>query len=320
MKTARAGLLLWPIALAAAYGAAAANVPAAAVLAPSLAAEELGLRLRAHQVSTDDFARRVFYTWTSPAQVAALRSSHTLLWATAQSSGRPSPFLRLLSELRSPRQAGHELAALLLDHPLLQRRRYAWSSPFATVLGLGERTYGEALIEVVLRPEAIIGRLSRPRRQGPPLAFVDLRGNPVPDSEVLAHPERLAAIFHVRPPDPQEPTDFVPFREYILCNESMVLSWSVGTDALRARLDAEAALLRALRSHFSTLTQKEYAASAYPSWSGVAADAPLVAQWRAALAFDNRKYRPLPGNLDLIIAGLARYDPTLPALTYQAAR
>lgn len=312
----------WPdgLAPASAEGPSAAAAASAPGSVGTRTAAELGAALRAHQVGTDDYARSVFYTWTSPAQVEALRSSHTLLVATAQSTGRPSPFLRLLSELNSPQKPGHELAALLLDHPLLQRRRYAWTSPFATVMGLGERTYGEALIEVVLRPEAIIGRLVQPQRQGTPLTFVDLRGNPVAASEVLAHPERLAAIFHHRPPAAQEPTDFVPFREYILCNETMVKQWSVGTPAIRDRIAAEAALLRELRSHFAALSAKEAAKSAVPAWAGVAAAAPLFLQWRAALAFDNRKYRPLPSNIDQIVAALGRYDPTPPMLSYQAAR
>lgn len=315
---------------------AAPEAPASARVAPAATAAELAARLRAHQVSTDDFARSVFYTWTTPVQIEALRSSRTLLVATAQSTGRPSPFLRLLQEIKdkdSPND-GRELAALLLDHPQLQRRRYAWTSPFATVLGLGERTYGEALIEVVLRPESIIGRVMRPaqraKRQSSPstspnlpssaFTFVDLHGNPVAASEVLAHPERLAAIFHVRPPSPQEPSDFVPFREYILCNEAMVKAWSVGTPAIRERLLAETSLLQALRSHFAALPRAESATSAVAAWSGVAAAAPLAAQWRAALAFDNRRYRPLPGNLEQIAAGLTRYDSTQPPISYQAAR
>lgn len=320
LRIAFAALVLWPLAPALAADHDPLDRTAGGSSAPPLSEAELGDRLRAHIVSTDDFARRVFYTWTSPAQVAALRSSQTLLVATAHASGRPSPFLRLLSELQEQHQAGHELAALLLHHPQLQRRRYAWTSPFATVLGLGERTYGEALIEVVLRPEAVIGRLARPTKQGAAFSFVDLRGNPVPASEVLAHPERLAAIFHLRPSGPQEPTDFVPFREYILCNEDMVQSWSVGTRDIRARLDQELALLRALRPAFSTLPPKEVARSAAMAWDGVPATAPLVMQWRAALAFDNRKYRPLPANLEQIIAGLSRYDATPPELAHQAAR
>lgn len=293
--------------------ARAQSGPSAGPATPPSAAE-LGQRLRAHAVTADDFARSVFYTWTSPEQVAALRSSKTLLVATAQVGGRPSPFLRFLTERVKQRQPGHELAAVLSQHPQLQRRRYAWTSPFATVLGLGERSYGAALIQLVLRPQALIGRLDPQRAE--PFFFVDLRGTPVALAEVLKTPERIAAIYHVRPPRPQEPTDFVPFREYILCNEAMIQSWEVDTDAIRARLASEVALLQALRPHFAGLAEKEAARSAVPAWAGVAAEAPLAAQWRAALAFDNRKYRPRPANLDQIVAGLLRYQATGSALTY----
>jgi hypothetical protein len=312
--------LLVALPVAAPTARASAEAPAQrAAQAPDLE-QKLGERLSAHIVRSDEFARSVFYTWTSPEQVEALRSSHALLVATAGSSGRASPFVRLLSELKKPPQAGHELAELLLSHPQLIRRRYAWTSPFATVLGLGERSYGEALIEVVLRPEAIIGRLSRPPPGGQPFAFADLQGRPVPASEVLAHPERLAAIYHLRPPGPQEPSDFVPFREYILCNEAMVLSWSVGTDAIRARLDSERELLRELGPHFAKLPPSETSRSAVAAWSQVPADAPLSQKWRAALAFDNRRYRPLAKNLEQIIAGLSRYNATPPALIQNTAQ
>jgi hypothetical protein len=315
-----ATLFLGSFAATRAYGDGAVAASAEIAPAPPASEQELVSRLRTHAVSSDDFARSVFYTWTSPDQVAALRSSHALLVATSQSSLHPSPYLRLLAELRRSGQPGHELAQLLLEHSQLQGRRYAWISPFATVLGLGERTYGEALIEVVLRPEAIIGRLARAPKGDSPFRFVDLSGNPIPESQVMAHPERLAAIYHLRPQNPQEPTDFVPFREYILCNEAMVLSWSVGTEAIRARLAAETALLRALRPYFAALPQREVYRSAFPAWSLVTADAPLLVQWRAALAFDNRKYRPLTDNLDHIIAGLSRYDATPPQMIQNVAR
>ena len=294
----------------------AREVPAAgSPSAPAALSEvELAGRLRPHVVTHEDFARSVFYTWTSPEQIAALRSSKTLLVARATAASRNSPFLRGLAERVQRHQSGDRIAALLLNHPALDRRRYAWTSPFATVLGLGERSYGTALIKVVLRPEAVLARFDPER--SPPFVFVDLQGRAVPEAAVLAAPERLGAVYHVRT---RGPSDFVPFREYILCSEAMVLSFAVATDELRERLAAETALLRSLRGAFAKLPQAESAKSAVPLWPQLPDPAPLVASWRAALAFDNRKYRPLPANLDKIIAALAAYDGSGAPLVHTVA-
>lgn len=264
---------------------------------------ELAARLRPHVVTHDDFARSVFYTWTSAEQIAALRSTKTLLVARAATNVRNSPFLRGLTERVQRHQAGEKVAALLLQHPALDRRRYAWTSPFATVLGLGERSYGSALIKVGLRPEAVIVRFDP--ESSAPFVFVDLHGQAVPESAVLAAPERLGAIYHVRT---RGPSDFVPFREYILCNEGMILSFAVATADIRARLAAESELLRSLRPAFAQLRPAESAKSAVPAWVKLPAEATLLATWRAALAFDNRKYRPQPAHVDKILAALAAYD------------
>ncbi len=282
---------------------------APAVTTPDHAA--LAARLRTHVVTHDDFVRSVFYTWTSAEQIAALRSSKTLLVARATPQTRNSPFLRGLNDRVQHHQVGEKIAALLLAHPALDRRRYAWTSPFATVLGLGERSYGSSLVKVVLRPEAVLVRYD-PENQ-PPFVFVDMRGKAVAESDVLAAPERLGAIYHVRT---RGPSDFVPFREYILCNEAMVLSFSIATSDIRARLAEETALLRALRSAFANLPPAEAKKSAMPSWPKLTDASALLQLWRAALAFDNRKYRPLPEHFDKMIAALAAYDGSGEPLTH----
>lgn len=287
---------------------------ATAAAAAGPAAAEVAARLFAHVVTDADYARGTFYTWTSPQQIAALRSSKTLLVATATSGGRPSPFLRRLAELVEKKAPGWKLAELLLSHPKLERRRYAWTSPFATVLGLGERSYGTTLIKVDLRPEAIIARFAPD--SGLPFSFVDQRGQAVAEAEVLAAPERLGAIYHVRT---RGPSDFVPFREYILCNEGMVASFAAATPEIRARLDEEARLLRDLQPAFAALPPRLANQSAVAGWAKISADAPLLVRWWGAMPFDNRKYRPQPKNLEKILAALAAYDPAGEPLTHSPA-
>lgn len=268
-------------------------------------------RLRTHVVTHKDFARSVFYTWTSPEQITALRTSKTLLVMKANSGeGRPSPFIRMLRERVQKKQPGHEVASLLLDHPALEKRRYAWTSPYATVLGLGERTYGTELIKVTLHPSARIVRFDPEAAE--PFVFVDLHGQPVPYTDGVAAPERIGAIYHVRT---RGPSDFVPFREYILCSEAAVQSFSVATDEIRARVAEEKALMNALRPHFAALSGADSQRGAVPSWSGIPEGAPLLKQWQAAAAFDNRKYRAQAKNLDKIIAGLDAYGGSGPPFT-----
>jgi hypothetical protein len=247
-------------------------------------------RLAALAVSDRDFYRPVLYTWTTPENVAALRESHQLLVATAATGGKPSPFNRALAQSARGRGRGKAIAALLTTHDALVRRRYAWPAPFATVLGLGDKGYGNALVRIELRPDAWIARYDPTSPD--PFRVVDARGAPVALDAVLAEPERLGAVFHVRT-DRGTP---IKFREYVVTSEAMVASWSVATPAIRAELDAELALLRDLRATAAMRPRTDTA-------------------WRAALAFYNDRYAPTPEHLDAIVAALLAYDPAGAPLT-----
>jgi hypothetical protein len=269
-------------------------------------------RLRALAVSDDDFFRGVLYTWTTPASIAALRVSGQLLVATAKSGGFTSPFNRALRRTAARAGKGRAIARLLTTSPALVHRRYAWPAPYATVLGVGPRTYANALIRIELHPDAWIGRYEPSSPD--PFTFVDARGAPVAAADVIAAPERIAAIFHVR----TEPGIPVRFREYVIVNAGMVASWSVATPAIRAELDAEISLLEALRDRFATLPRAEVTAPAAPAWSAPPATLDPLLLWHAALAFDNPRYRPTAAQIDAILAALRAYDPTGEPLTIPA--
>ena len=260
-------------------------------------------RLRQLAVSDDDFYRRVLYTWTTPDSIAALRTTHQLLVATAGSGAFVSPFNRALALMAAfGTGTAKAIARLLVTEPELVHRRYAWPAAFATVLGLGPRGYGNALIRIELRPDAWIGRLDPTARE--PFAFVDAAGRSIDDATVLAHPERIAAIFHVRS----------TFREYVVCNPAMVASWSVATPEIRRELDDERALLDDLRPSLASLERGEVEAPAAPAWVHVPATPTTLELWRTALAFDNAKYRPTAPHLDAIGAALRAYDAAGAAL------
>lgn len=261
-------------------------------------------QLAARGVRRDDFARAVLYSWTTPTQVAALRDTPTLLVADA-GVGLPSPFLRGLGGVVQRREPGHALAAILLDDPRLRRRRYAWPSPFATTMGLGPVRYGDALIRVELDPRAIVVRFAPGDTE--PFAAVDMRGAAVPIEAI--DPARIAAVYHVR----DGPREVLAFREYVLCNESMIARWSVATPEIRAQVDADIELLTALADGpLVGLPEVAVRSSAAPAWSR-GGDTPIDL-WHASLAFDNVRYRPSRRNLAAIVAALREYDDTGPPL------
>ncbi|MBK7830271.1 hypothetical protein [Nannocystis sp.] len=259
--------------------------------------------LAARGVYHDDFARAELYTWTTAEQVTALRRDRRLLVAEGGAGMGPSPYLRGLTAVAERGGAGRELAALLLEHPALRRRRYAWTSPFATTMGLGPVRYGDALIRVELAPRALLLRF-RPG-DAEPFVAVDLRGAAVPIAELLADPGRLGAVYHVR----DGPRDELPFREYVLCNEAMVLAWSVATPEIRAQVDADIDLLTRLAAGpLAALPESALRSSSAPAWVSARAGALPLDHWQASLAFDNLRYRPSSGNIAAIVATLRGYD------------
>jgi len=251
----------------------------------------LGDRLRKHAVTDADFARRVLYTWTTQKQIEALRASKKLLVATSYQGFGPSRFILDLEDVVKKRAMGFETARTVLLDPQLSRRRYAWPSPFATRRGLALRGYGDALIRVVLREGAHTARFDPARAW----LIVDTSGAAV---ETL-DPKKLAAVFHVR----YAQTATAPFREYVLCNEDQIESWSVGTDEIKQELADERLLLTAL-------AKETFAA--VPSWDALG-DKSLGAVWHASLAFDNERYTPTRENMLAMATALDGYDPTPPA-------
>jgi hypothetical protein len=255
--------------------------------------------------------RLELYTWTTPWQIEALRAGGPLLVADAQTGGYATPYRRLLTAMERERRPGHALASALQQTPSLSRCRYAWPSPFATVLGLGPTRYGEALVRIRLRPEAVIARLDP--TSDPPWTLRDGSDRPVAEPELLADPTRLGAVYHLRVDD--EPS--VRFREYVLCNPAMVESWEVGTPAIAARVAAEHRLVLELREGpFAALPKAQTRWRAWPQW--IERDVPSAwpSRWHRALAFDNARYRPTAADLDALAQALLDYDPTPPAITW----
>jgi hypothetical protein len=236
--------------------------------------------LARYAVTDADYARAVLYTWTTPQQIEALRASNRLLVATSYAGSGPSRYILDLEDLVRAKGPGVDVGRVLLLHPSLARRRYAWPHPFATRMGLSGKSYGDALIRVVLREDSLVVRFHPEEKE--PFAVIDMKGAPA-----KLDPLRVGAVFHVR----SSKTATAPFREYVLCNEAQIASYEVGTQAIRAELEAEQTLLRTL----------------------VVESDRDRAMWRQAIAFENERYEPTRANLEAIATSLSGYDDTKPA-------
>jgi hypothetical protein len=313
---------VWPVAALALVGGACKDRPAdpprettapptiASPSGPSTspppAPASLVDRLQRHAVTDEDHARRIFYTWTSEQQIAALRADGaSLLSATSYQGSGPSRFVLDLEDRIRAAARDHHIDRVVLMHPSLTRRRYAWPSPFATRMGLAGRGYGDALIRIELTDDAVIGRFEPEAAE--PWSFVDTKGKIVDRAVVLADPDRLAAVFHVR----RVRTATAPFREYVLVNERRIARWSIGTEAIAREVKEEAALMRELAGAWPDAPHAETWTA---HWKKLPQPASLEATWSAAIAFDNDRYVPTAKNLNAIADALDAWAATPPAI------
>lgn len=266
--------------------------------------------LRADAVYHDDIARRVLYTWTRAEQIAELERDRQLLTRRVSPTRGPSRFDRTLVEL-------DDAPARLLRSQRLSLRRFAWANPWGARLGFRNESYGDRLIRVQLRPDAIVAKLDRSRSE--PWSFRDLDGQPVTRAEALAHPERIAAVYHVyrgdaaaAAPDAAAPDAAAPYREYVLCNESRIAHWEHASERLARELrddiqlleQVRAALAATARAHGSAgeLANADFVARLPERWASERPPVTLLERYAATLAFANPRYHPQ--NLDRLVAAL----------------
>jgi hypothetical protein len=265
-------------------------------------------RLHALRVNDDDWARRDLVSWTTPPQVDAMRASRVLLVATANMGGPPSPFVWLVSRLARRSGPAGALAGVLANDPRFLRRRYAWSAGYPTVLGLSGKRYGNELVAVRLRADALVVALA-PERD-PPVSVRDLDQNEIPLDRARDEAGRIGAVYHVR-----TGTD-VParFREYVLVNEAAIERWAVGTPDVHAEIEAEEALLRDLQAQLGPSPPAARAPRPLAAWRHLDAASPLRALWEGTLAFPSDRYVLDAERLAVTLSALAEYDRSAPEL------
>lgn len=214
--------------------------------------------------STAEISRgipRALYTWTTEEQVALLRTERRLLVRTES----PVYGQTLFAQTIAARASSDDPVAALLSEPRFARHRYCWTQAWATARGCAGEAYGDRLLRVQLRPEAIMAVFSP---EAPDIAhdapdapspwrFLLSDGREIPTPEALAVPDRIGVVLHTAAtwragtfatPFPayrdnhwadstfNEATT-LSFREYVLVNEAMIAAFEVDTDAVRAELE-----------------------------------------------------------------------------------
>jgi hypothetical protein len=146
------------------------------------------------------------------------------------------------------------------------------------------------------------------------LDVVDMNNMPVKLADALANPERLLGIFFVRDFGAGGPNCGGSFqggddgyREFVIANESMIEEWSLGTEAIRARLESDIALVQAF---FQRVRPCPVAGNAHDwnvdvvcSWEGTPSLSELDA-YAAALAIPSPNYHPTAARLAALIQAL----------------
>jgi len=269
--------------------------------------------LAGYSVTTGSYARRVLYTWTSAEQIDELLRARVLLSRTESPKYGKSFYDRVMEE----RWLSGDKLAGLLRAPAFLKARFAWPAPWATLLGWPGEVYGGQLIEATLKPNAWIAMY---RTSTKTWEVRDLQDKVVDAGEVLRRPDRLAAVHFVHdavgPPAavastrPSAADGREAYREYVLCNESMIESWSVGTDRIGAEIAANADTVLAVAKYLEARPSPAQRADRWNAhvallvWPGLVPASAPKELYELALAFPNTNYVPEPDALRKLADGL----------------
>lgn len=299
------------------------SVPAAPSTAqqgsPGVPVEVVPQALRDDAVTTRNFSRRVLFSWTTDDQLAALRQTPVLLTREASPTRGASRYDQELAA----RASGGDAMATALRQRRFARARFAWTAPWATVAGWPTEDYGRVLLRVVLRGDAWVAHLRTGSRDW---IVRDMNDRDVPLADALAHPERIGAVYFVHDAAPQRfvgPGTFLaegatPFREFVLCNETMIESWEVGTAAAQEAVARDLATLDALIAADAAAPDCDRdAADPVTAWRDERPIVTLGDHHGAALAFVNEYYRFHGGPLRAVRERLASARSVTPSLAHR---
>jgi hypothetical protein len=264
------------------------------------------------QVVTSIGPQRKFYSWTTQEQIAELRAG-TELFSRSERAGEGRGLLFV--SLEALAASGSDPMAVLagaLVNDVFAKARYAWTNPWATLLGFPGESYGDQLLQIELRPEAWIARMENGQ-----LSVVDAEGTPVSLEQALATPERIGAIFHAAPGDDSKvhcgtfSQGAVGYREFALGNSSMVARWSLATPEIAERLQSDAQTLRALADELDgQYVPVDWSQTASCDWGNGYYCAGGLHDYDLSVCLPSELYRPSPENLEALVAALEAIAPT----------
>jgi hypothetical protein len=264
-------------------------------------AEEFLATFRPMQVAHDAPIPRVLYSWTTREQAEALRRNRRLLV-----KGAEDPTVSVYDASLWEVYSKDRLARLLFNPPFLLHR-YAWPHAWGTRLGGDETSYGDELIRMTLKEDALIAAFLPHAPAAARWTVFDLQGRRLPEAEALKKASKIAAVYHVHKATGSEAS----FREFIVCNETMVASWALATDDIRAQLVRERAALSLWRRAQSD-ARPGIPPEGFPHWTGdlpgaAWASAPqrgAEAIYESALAFASKRYQPTTTVAEELLASL----------------
>lgn len=206
-------------------------LPPSAAPAPSAEepAEMRGAVLDRARAKWDfDAARstRVLYSWTTKEQLEAMRAGGSVL----SRSVTPGKGFATFDHALHRASALGDARAQVLWHEGFAKSRFAWSNAFGVAAGMRGERYGDVLLRITLKREAVFDHFS-------------LQSGGILTLSQDARPEHLGAVGFASG----------KYREYVLPNESMIEKVEAFTPELRDEVEQQRTFLRmVLRdpSHF----------------------------------------------------------------------
>lgn len=282
---------------------------------------------------------RALYSWTTLQQAQELLTGVPLLSRTERPGSGPGYALEYVRTVYVPTSDVESSILDVLRSEQFSRARYAWPHAWATRMGwpatseAPAEVYGDQLLEVVVRPEAlwiVVG-------QGP-LQVVGQDGTVLGAETAVAEPDRIVGVFFnngaalggatceqcsgsFRRCTPERATS--AYREFILMNPNMIESWSLGTDAIRSVVRAD---IQRLTQFFQTTRAcpnlepfEEWAGGVVcRSWANTGTE---QGAYEASLALMSPCYQARPAEIAAIVstleADLAAWSLTVVTTTAQ---
>ena len=266
----------------------------------------------ADQVVIEIGPQRVFYSWTTDEQASELRAGGELFSRTERPGmGRGLLFTELAALGEVGTNPINELANELASGTFA-KARFAWTNPWATVMGFPGEDYGNQLLRIELKNEAWIAYFSNGD-----LRVFDLENNEVPLQTALENPGRIGAIYYESRAEAGGggycgtfSQGGVGFREFALGNLDMVKRWSLATPEIADRLASDIAELESFRQLLNCFGDlSDWTTRVACIWDRGYASADAAANYTFALGLPSELYRPTDANVEAIIAVLEASMP-----------